>query len=285
MGILSAKYVYYETESEKRMFSYSIWFSILGLISLVVTVGDTVLVETDSKGKKKKREMFETIVFEDSWFNRLPTWVKITVYSFVFLWGIIIFFQAKGGFETIEAPEYSVVGLGPIGNGLISVTAGFIENYAWFGVAPSLFGYTLFYYMFGGKKGKRIAEVMAVVGFLIVGTSMWVGYHWFRYGLANLSATIDVAEFAFFNLIWVYTIKNLVLPMVWHGFNNLGYHLHNVPVNWFSVLLPILGIVIFIGGFNVAISELSGKGSITKKRKKRHFFVRLLTLGGTKVYI
>lgn len=274
MGILSAKYVYYESEAEKKMFSYSIWFSILGLISLVVTVGDTVMQETDKRGKKKQRELFETIVYEKSWFMKLPTWSKVTSYIVIFIWGLVVFFQAKGGFETIEAPEYAVVGLGPIGNGIISMTAGFIENYAWFGVAPSLFGYTLFYSVFGGKKAGKIAEVMGIVGFLFIGTGMWIGYHWFRYGLSNLSATIDVAEFAFFNLIWVYTTKNIILPMVWHGFNNLGYHLYNVPVNWLSVLLPLLGFIIFIVGFRYVLWSMNPK----KKKRRGGVFPRFLRI-------
>lgn len=245
-------------DQESSLWSYSIWFAIIGLISLVVIIGDTAIVE--SRDKKKPQEIFETYVYEESFFTRLPIWAQLAIYVFVFAWGIVVFFQARGGFETISAPEYAVVGLGPVGNAFISAAAGLVENFAWFSVGPAIFGYVPFYFAFGGRKTEKmgLSRIMGIVGFLLVGTGLWIGYHWFRYGLADLSATIDVAQFAFFNLLWVVTTKNIVLPTVWHSFNNLGFRLKGVPVGFSGIFIPIFVAFAAIVVFNVWLYRRKG---------------------------
>lgn len=260
MGWLSA-------DTESSLWNYSIWFSIIGLISLAVIAADTAIQESVGK-TPAQQEIFETYVYEESWFTRMPGWAQGAIYCFVLLWGVVIFYQARGGFETISAPEYAVVGLGHLGNALISMMAGLIENYAWFSVGPALFGYVPFYFLFGGKKAGNISKIMGVIGFLAVGTSLWVGYHWFRYGLSDLSSTIDVAEFALFNLAWVVATKNIVLPTVWHSSNNLGYRLRGLPINWGHILLPIFLTIAFFVGFNLALSFALRKKKGSRRRRK-----------------
>jgi hypothetical protein len=234
----------------------------MGLISCASIGLDAAIKEPNDKNKHPF-EMIETIVYEKSWFTELPFWLKLIIFGMILLWGIMIFYQQTGElsaleFGTLGAPEYDVIGLGAAGNALLSMTAGFIENYAWFSVAPTLFGFSLLYYMFGGMsndpRAKKFAMIMGIMGFFVVGTGVWVWYHWFRYGLANLSATVEVAEFAFINLIWVFATRNILLPMVWHGFNNLGYRLQGTHIGLYQLFGPwvIVGLAVIIG-YNVFV--------------------------------
>lgn len=200
--------------------SYSIWFAILGLISLMVIGLDLVFREG------QRVEFLQTWVWEESLWTRASTLLKLGVLALILIWSVYVFGRARGGFEVIDAPEYAIQGAGPLGNALVSVSAGLVENFAFFAVAPVIFGFVLWYYAAGGEKSGKMSLIFGYLGYFLTGIFLFVLYHWFRYGFADFSATLDIAFFAAVNLGWTAVTRNLLLPTLWHSANNAGYQLN-----------------------------------------------------------
>lgn len=211
----------------------------MGIFSLVWILADLAIHE------KLPEEYIDSVVYERrndffGWFDKMPSFGKLMAYIIIIIWGLFMFAIAKQGNQVLTTvPEFTSTRFGPGFDAIISGFAGLQENYFFFSfIAP--IGFVLFYNMFGKKF------FIGCAGFLLFAVLIMTVFHYWRYGLANLSATISVIEFSFFNGLWCLIARNILLSHSWHFFNNVGYNVGKYNISTWSLLINPFTIIIYI---------------------------------------
>jgi hypothetical protein len=141
----------------------------------------------------------------------------------LFLSGVVsflLFILFSGvGYQAVGAPTFQIIELGGIEKSFISGLAGIVEDGFFFYILPFLFfGVVLLV----GRLAKTDLSFTFPVFFVITATFTFTVWHFYRYGLTNLPATISVLIFGFINSVIVFLTRQLIFTHILHFVNNFS---------------------------------------------------------------
>jgi len=174
-----------------------------------------------------KKEFIDSVTYENREyrpppFNKMPFWMLVLLG--IFLTFYIFFNVSSTQFSYVSAPTFQSTQFlveNPLFRSLLSGIAGLSENMLFFAVLlPTL--YVTF------KSRLKVPFIIPLFLAMILTSTVFMFFHFFVYGLSELTAFLSTFIFAFINCVFVFVFRNLFLTDVFHFFNNFF-------ATWFSV--------------------------------------------------
>jgi len=207
--VLSAGIFSWAATNYTQLADFSMLFFAFSMLSLIV-IGLDLVVDSG------KIEFIETWTWEESWWSKSGKVVKVASFIIILLVSGFYYYKAKGGFQTFSAPAYSI-SASPVLNALLSALVSIPENTIFLGILPVILGYSIFYKLiYNTTENESLSNIIGGIMYIIFAVGIWIIYHWSRYGLVDVDATLSVAFFAFITSLWVVMTRNLLMPHVIH---------------------------------------------------------------------
>ena len=203
-----------------------IWFTInypakadIAQIYWWLMMSSLIIWAIDLGLKKNGTELIDTGWFESESliFGKIEGNKMLAFFALSVVVGLAVFSQiifTGQSFVGTPVMSHQILDLGITGEVMLTTIAAVAEDLLFFGFIP----FAIFGILFMLTKNPYIAFVFAIV----FNPFIFMFYHFYVYGLENMSASVSVWVFALINTVIVMIMRNLMMTHFFHVFNNLG---------------------------------------------------------------
>ena len=162
----------------------------------------------------KKKEYIDTILEEPKEKMIIPVsrkWIFVLgiIITVFFTYRIVTLQQA-----IVDAPKFQIAEFtqNPYWGAFLSGLVGLVENAFFFSLIFPTIAANI-----GSKVGSSTAGAISAI---ILASMVFLGYHFFVYGLTDIAASQAVLFFGIVNCIIVYVFRSIIVADLWHFSNN-----------------------------------------------------------------